>query len=102
MAGVYVLVLCGLSSAAAVWLGRRRGLRAAALLDALGHCLECVGLAVVLLAANVALGMAIVLGLRVLSGRFLSLYANADITLLVLSLLQAIALSSWWRTERRH
>jgi hypothetical protein len=43
--------------------------------------------------------MAIVLALRVLTGRFLSLYANTDITLIVLSFLQAILLQAWFAGE---
>jgi cellulose synthase/poly-beta-1,6-N-acetylglucosamine synthase-like glycosyltransferase len=96
MAGLYLLGLCGLTTAVALWLGQRRGLRASSLSAAFFRVLECVGLAVLLFAANVVSGMAIVLALRALTGRFLSLYANTDITLIVLSFLQAILLQAWF------
>jgi hypothetical protein len=99
MAGPYLLGLCALTTAVALWLGRRRGLRLSSLSAAVGRVLECVGLAVLLLAANVMSGMAIVLALRALTGRSLSLYANTDITLVVLSFLQAILLHAWSRGE---
>lgn len=96
MPSLYLLGLCLLTTAVAIWLGRRRGLPRAALFVAVGRVLECVGLAMVLLAVNVIVGMAAVLALRFLTGRFLSLYPNTDITLLVLSLLQALLLQAWW------
>jgi hypothetical protein len=94
--GAYLLVLCGLTSAMAVMGGRRRGMALSALRGALGRTLECVGLAVVMLAANVMVGMVVVLGLRAATGHFVSLYPNADLTLLVLSLVQALVLQAWW------
>ena len=99
MAGFYLLLLCALTTAAALWLGRRRGLGSQAFSVAVFRVLECVGLSVLLLAANVMLGMALVLALRAVTGRFLSLYTNTDITLLVLSFLQAILLQAWFQGE---
>jgi hypothetical protein len=56
---------------------------------------ECVGLAIGLVALNVAVGFLLVLALRRLTGSFVSLYLNTDATLVALSVLQAIALQ-WW------
>jgi hypothetical protein len=98
MSGFYLLTLCALTTAVALWLGRRRGLALSPLSAAFGRVLECVGLAVLLFAANVLLGMVLVLALRAVTGRFLSLYANTDITLLVLALLQAVLLQAWQET----
>ena len=100
MVGLYLLAVCAFTSAVGIWLGRRRGLSTAALSAAVGRVLECVGLAMVLLAVNVIVGVVAVLALRVLTGRFLSLYANADITLLVLSFLQALLLQAWELGEK--
>ena len=97
----YLLVLCGLTSAMAVMLGRRRGKTLASLKDALGRALECVGLMVVMLAVDVTVGMIVVLTLRALTGRFISLYPNADLTLLVLALVQALVLQAWWLPASR-
>jgi uncharacterized protein YbjT (DUF2867 family) len=93
----YLLVLCALTSAAAVFVGRRQGRAVRDLGPALGRALECVGLTVVLLGVNILLGAGIVLLLRAATGRFISLYANTDATLLVLSLVQALVLQNWWR-----
>lgn len=96
MEPIYLLLLFGVTSLA-LYLGATRGLgaRRDALRPALGRMLECVGLAIVLAALNVAVGFLFVLALRRLTGSFVSLYLNIDGTLLVLSLLQAIVLQ-WW------
>jgi hypothetical protein len=60
--------------------------------------LECSGLAVIFLVANLAAGSALILGLRALTGQFISIYWLNDISLLVLSVIQAIAFHCW----RRH
>lgn len=77
---------------------RRLGLRPTTLPEALAEALECLGLAVVFLVSNLVVGMVLVLGLRAVSGRFISIYGLSDITVVVLSLLQALVLHSW----RRH
>lgn len=93
---IYLLWLCALTSALAVALGRRRGLSLSSLCDAGGRALEGLGLAVVLLLVNVGVGIVLTLGFRAVSGRFLSLYRNADLTLLVLAAVQALVLQAWW------
>ena len=99
MEAYYLLLLFGVTSPA-LYLAATRGLgaRREALRPALARMLECVGLAIVLAALNVAVGFLIVLALRRLTGSFVSLYLNTDGTLLALSLLQAIALQ-WWMRE---
>jgi len=94
----YLLLLFGVTSAA-FYLTATRGLgaRRYALRPALFRMLECVGLAIVLGAVNVAVGFLLVLALRRLTGSFVSLYLNTDGTLLVLSLLQAVVLQWWMR-----
>lgn len=91
----YLLLLFGITSLALYGIGRRLGLRGGALTAALSRVLECAGLAIILLAMNVAVGFLLVLALRRVTGAFVSLYLNTDAVLAVLSLLQAIALQ-WW------
>lgn len=69
---------------------------AAALVD----MLECLGLTVIFLLVNLAAGMALVLGLRTLTGQFISIYWLNDTSLLVLSLIQALAFSHWRRRPK--
>jgi hypothetical protein len=78
---------------------QRLGLRRNTLPAAVGETLECVGLAVIFLAGNLAVGVALVFGFRILSGRFISVYGLNDITLVVLSVLQALVLQSWRRSR---
>lgn len=97
MESIFVLLLAALSSLA-LWLwGRRRlGLTASGLGSAVASTLECLGLAALLYGANLALGVAVTVLVRVASGHFLSLYLTADPVLVVLSLLQALVFC-WWR-----
>ena len=78
---------------------QRLGLRRHTLPAAIGEALECLGLAVIFLAGNLAVGVALVFGLRILTGRFISVYGLNDITLVMLSLLQALILQSWRRSR---
>lgn len=92
----YLILLFGLTSPALYLAATRRlGARRAALRPALARMVECVGLAIVLAAFNLAVGFLLVLALRRLTGSFVSLYLNTDGTLVALSVLQAIALQ-WW------
>ena len=69
---------------------------AAALLDAL----ECVGLTVVFFVANLALGAALTVVVRAMTPLFVSLYLSGDVSLLVLSALQALVYQRWRRLDR--
>jgi hypothetical protein len=97
MASLALLGLVAVTSLAAYLLGARwlglapRGLRPAAL-----DAVEWVGLAVLFLAGNLAVGVAVILGLRALTGEFITVYVLSDVTLVFLSLLQG-ALFQWWR-----
>lgn len=96
MESLLVLFLVALSSAAACVLGIRvLGLRAAALSQALGTALDCLGTAALFLAANVALAVGTVLLLRAVGVGFVSVYRTADVTLLGLSLLQGLVFEAW-------
>jgi hypothetical protein len=89
------------SLAAGLAATRRSGLRAAELRRALTDALSCLGLAVVFLAANVAAGIVLILGARALTRGFISFYLLNDITLPILSLIQALVFHAWAR-DRRH
>lgn len=91
----FILVVLAISSAAAATVfvrGRpRRGFGSAA-----GKALEAVGLAAVFLLLNLGLGFCLALLVRAVGGGFVSLYVNDDMSIVVLSVLQAL-LFQWWR-----
>jgi hypothetical protein len=89
-----------LTTLAAWVLGRRRGLAAAGLRDALRAVLECVGLTVLFALLNTAAGAGLTLLARAALGRFVSLYLVTDSVLLSLSALQAVAFRLWWASPR--
>ena len=93
---MYVLLFVATSSALLYLEGRRRGWRAGALRPAAARLLECLGLAALLFALNVAVAAATILALRAATGRFVSLYVATDSTLALLSLAQSV-LVQWWR-----
>jgi len=96
---LYLIALVALTSAAVVAVARRPlALSAARLPAALRRLLECAGLTLAFYVLNLAVGFAAVLILRRLTGVFLSAYLNADDTLPVLSLFQAVAFQ-WWRAD---
>ena len=66
------------------------------MLQALGEAMECVGIFVVFLAANVSLGVAVVLLVRTLTSTFVSLYVISDMALILASAFQAFVFRLWW------
>ncbi len=90
--------MVGLTTVAAYLLGthtlrlQRGKLRPAGM-----EALELIGLAIVFLVANLAVGICLILGARALSGRFLSVYWANDSTLGLLSILQAVVFHCWRR-----
>lgn len=100
MGSLPLVGIVALTSLGAYLVARRRlGLRRDRLPGAIAEALECIGLALVFLAVNLAAGAGIILGLRALSGQFISVYGLSDITLVALSLLQALVLQSWRRSR---
>jgi membrane protein implicated in regulation of membrane protease activity len=67
------------------------------LVAAIMEMLECLGLTVVFLLINLAAGTALVLGLRTLTGRFISIYWLNDTSFVILSLVQALTFHCWRR-----
>jgi hypothetical protein len=90
------ILVVGLTSAG-VYLTRTRcrGLRASDLPKAIGDVLESLGLAVVFLLSNLAVGAIAILGLRAFTGYFVSIYVVSDVTLPILSLIQALIYQRW-------
>ena len=56
-----------------------------------------VGISVLFLVANLALGVAIILAIRTISAFFLSIYVLNDLSLVALSLLQGAIFFCWRR-----
>ena len=72
------------------------GLRRAA-----GQAIETIGLSMMFYAVNVLFGVGLALLIRNTGSRFISLYLNADISLLVFAVLQGLFVELWWREGRR-
>jgi hypothetical protein len=75
---------------------KRLGLPRGGLRRAGARTLEAMGLMLVFAAANLGLGVAVILGWRALTGEFLSLYLLNDAVLGLLSLVQAVIFQWWW------
>jgi hypothetical protein len=61
--------------------------------------LEFAAFWMVCLAANVALGVVVIVALRHVAGVFVSVYVLNDLVLVVLAALQAAGLWAWWTTR---
>lgn len=97
----FLLILVGCTSVGAYLVGARGlGLPGSGLRTAVTGMLERVGLTLVFFVVNVMIGMVAILAMRLLTGEFVSLYAAADETLLVLSLLQGLTFQGWRERSR--
>jgi hypothetical protein len=96
MEQIFLLSLAGLTSLAGYVLGLK-GLRlsGAGFWPAIGRACECVGVALAFFLLNLGVGMGAILAVRALTGRFVSIYLASDITLLIVSLLQALTFQAW-------
>lgn len=96
MEGPFILLLVGLTSVGAYWVGvKGLGLSGRGLRRAVGKVLECVGMMLVFLVGNLAAGMITILAARVVTREFVSLYLINDEVLVILSLLQGLAFQCW-------
>jgi len=91
----FILVVVGLSSLAAALVARGRSRRRWR--SAVGKTLETIGLAAVFLLVNVGVGFFLTLLARAAGGRFVSLYHSDDVTILAVSVLQALVFQ--WSRE---
>ena len=97
MIGIFMLALATLTSVAAYLLGvRRLGLEPARLGAAIGRMLETVGAVLIFLAANLLVAVVLVMALRGVTDRFVSIYVTDDAVWLSLALLQGLVFQ-WWR-----
>lgn len=96
---VVVVVVLLLTALLAILAGRRRGL--VGLGRALITAIEAIGATTLFFVANLAIGVLLVLAVRLVTPFYLSLYEVTDVALLVLSLLQALTFEAWRRTARR-
>lgn len=102
MTGFLILLLVALTTAGAYVVGvRALGLRRASLQAVLGKLLECIGVALMFMVANTALGFALILAVRTVGRTFVSLYVVSDASVAILSLLQAIAFQAWLDSRGR-
>jgi hypothetical protein len=102
MESVFILVVAGLTSVAAFVFGSvGLGLSTSRLWLALGKVCEHVGMTLVFSAVNLAVAMCVILAMRSLSGRFISLYLASDTTFLILSWLQALTFQVWREGSRQ-
>lgn len=95
---VFLLVLIGGTSAAAFVVGARAlGLAPRRLGAGVRRALDLVGLCVLFLGANLAVGLGVILAVRTLTGYFMSAYLLDDIVLVALSAIQAVVFECWRR-----
>ncbi len=92
---VLLLAVAGLTSLAGGLAMRRSGVAGRGLGAALRDVLELAGFVTLFFLANLALGLAIVLGIRSVSAAFISVYWLDDVALVALSLLQGAVFFFW-------
>lgn len=93
-----VLLVTALTSLAALLAGARLGL--AAFATAIGIVLEVLGATVLFFVANVMLGVTLILTGRLLTLYYTTLYDMTDLVLPLLSLLQALLVTTWKHSRR--
>ena len=97
MEQVFSLVLVGCTSVGAYLFGTKVvGLSASTFRKAVGKMFECFGVSLVFFMVNLGAGMIGILVARAVTRGFVSLYMAADVTVLVLSVLQGLTVV-WWR-----
>lgn len=95
-----VVILTGVTSFAALWIGTQwLRLRPGDLTAAVGKTLECLGLMLVFFAANAAVGLVAIMGGRSLTGVFVSTYVMSDVAILGISFLQGLLFFCWRETK---
>ena len=93
---IFVLLLAAFTSVAAYLGGvRRLGLSPLALRAAVLSALQFVGMGIVFLVVNLAVGLVAVFAIRSFTAGFLSVYLLNDPILILLSALQGITFECW-------
>ncbi|WP_437663605.1 hypothetical protein [Sorangium sp. So ce1182] len=98
---LYILAVVAATSGAAYAAGRRLGMRAGLVPAALRRAIRLVGACLLFWGGNIAVGAGVALLVRGLGLGFLWLYVNTDVSVLVLSAVQALVFESW-RTQHQH
>ena len=93
-------MVISLTSIGAYLVGVWLGLAAQMLKRALDKMLECIGAIVLFVVLNVVLGTTFILVIRILTGKFISVYVMNDVAWLGFSLLQGVTFQ-WWRELNR-
>ena len=97
MSSLLLLLLPVATSGAVILIARRAGPGHRGLGDAVRLVLELAGISTLFLVANLALGVAIVLAIRMLSTFFVSIYVLNDLSLVALSFLEGAVFFCWRR-----
>jgi hypothetical protein len=96
---VFLLLLVGTTSAAALLIGTRGlHLPRARLAAGFQRALELLGVSVLFFVVNLVVGLAVILAVRALTKQFLSAYLLNDMGLMVLSVVQGIVFECWRRS----
>lgn len=91
---LFIPGILALTSVSAYWVSVRwAGLSRRRLLAAVWGMFECIGTMLFFVVANLTVAGGVILGARVLLGRFMSLYLLDDVDWFVLSGLQGL---TWW------
>lgn len=98
---LYILAVVAATSGAAYAAGRRLGMRAGLVPAALRRAIRLVGACLLFWGGNIAVGAGVALLVRGLGLGFIWLYVNTDVSVLVLSAVQALVFESW-RTQHQH
>ena len=100
MKPLFLVALVGVTSLLAYLTGTRRlGLSGHSLRLAFARMLECVGMTAVFFAANLGLGMILILSFRTLTPGFAPLYLTNDISLVIFSFAQSLTFCWWWKIQ---
>jgi hypothetical protein len=97
MTDLFVLGLIAFTSTGAMLIGIRGRLATRTLIAGVAEALEVLGAGLVFFAINLATGIVALLLARVVGTGYPSLYLAADVTVLILSLLQGLTLHCWRR-----
>jgi hypothetical protein len=99
--GFLIVALVGLSTAGAYLVGLRLfRFSEEQLWPAVSRVLEGLGIGLAFYAINLLAGATLILAVRRLTGRFVSIYHVEDLSLLVLSLLQGLIFCAWREPPR--
>jgi hypothetical protein len=98
---VFIAALVGATTLVAFAAAKALRFPAAAgsILQALTALVDWAGMFAIFLAANLALGGAVIMLIRALTPRFVALYALDNLLMLVLSAAQAFVFQAWWKRD---